>query len=465
MRELGPAWRQAPGFASDVSAHMSRVWRGDYELTEDRLAKASQYELFAEATALDRALGTVNPRVRARAPNIAVPRPEPDVLTPRALAPVQARLRLTGRLTPPDVPGALLLKVADPARPRAHRLPLRECLTETVRVPATDWAAVEHVRIPRTSDFALEEVAQGVRIAGVPFLGHVAEMRCEQVGQQPGFRLGPLDSPEIRHRVPQILGRIDASDVQIAVLPELSASNSLLELWQEALARPDRAETSLRWIFIGTGDIGKGDPPVNRGILLDGRTGEVLMAQNKHEPYTMGPDEIAQSGLPLPSEYRMEEDIRLGCNVTIAESNFGRLTIQICEDLARHSGPVGSVVEAAGASFSFAPVFSEPTFPQGWEHRSLKYYTNEIGMTGFVSNSLATGRARGMTGALGAALVHGPWGFAEHRAVAAGDILPFLLRPDSPPQALKALQAPRGKRASEQASRVPRPVRDPSTSL
>jgi hypothetical protein len=75
-------------------------------------------------------------------------------------------------------------------------------------------------------------------------------------------------------------------DVAIGIGPELSLSRALLERWQVALRERAGAGTSrLRLVVAGSGNLDGASPPANEAVLLDARTGEVLVRQRKIHPF------------------------------------------------------------------------------------------------------------------------------------------------------------------------------------
>jgi predicted amidohydrolase len=125
----------------------------------------------------------------------------------------------------------------------------------------------------------------------------------------------------------------------IALLPELSLSSELLEAWNEALGDcPPPDDSRLKWLLVGSGDVADEDRPVNRCVLFDRVTGEIVLTQDKIYPFTLTEKQLGEWRISeFLGKAATEEDIRSGRRVVVVESRLGRVVVLVCEDLARLS--------------------------------------------------------------------------------------------------------------------------------
>jgi predicted amidohydrolase len=364
------------------------------ELADDR-----ELRLFAILLGLDRALMYVNPYFGG--------------FDQGGLTELAIRYAELGRLNSDAAEGALLPRCAFPGRVESELVPTSvvDAFTSVVRVPPEDWQAVAHGRIPAISDFGRLQRQKGLMIGCAPLLESKDD--CDfAVSTRHGrrrYRITPRDNEEIRTRMRNILSFLDSSGVMIGVLPELALSESLLSFWRELVAStPAPSDSSLRWLMVGTGNVPNSEPPLNRGVLIDRRSGEILMAQDKLYPFTLSGEQLDEWKLtPLLGRDVITEDITRGDQVAVTETRLGRIAILVCEDLARLFD-LGPRLRAHGISHVLAPVFSKQVKYHHWEHVKAKEYATEVGATVIVANSLVVPRLMGEDGAVGTTLVHSP---------------------------------------------------------
>src|SRR5690606_26030242 len=233
------------------------------------------------------------------------------------------------------------------------------------------------------------------------------------------YRLRPMDSSGLRSRIKAIVRRLDESGAQLAVMPEASLSDGLLEHWKEVAfdtAARDRDRRPLRFLLLGSGPLGGGDPPPNRAVLLDRWTGQEILVQDKLSVFTLTAGQMRLWRLPdAPSAGTAVEYMRPGARIGVLDSSLGRLAVLICEDLGRTAGweraGWGGEGEAGGASHLLAPFFSKPTWEHGWEARGAEREVRGRGSWGGGSTGLAVAAAApddGLPGARHTCLVSGP---------------------------------------------------------
>jgi predicted amidohydrolase len=327
------------------------------------------------------------------------------------LTAIASRYARTGKFSTDATAGALLPRYAFPAEDDLLTVErLADTMTSVVRVSETEWSRTDHVVLPAISDFHRLHRERGVIVGCVPFLEDLDELEWEVNGEGEVslFRSHILAEDKIRRRISSVLNLLDESGTMVGVVPELCLSDQVLAWWREAIAgNPGPRDGKLRWIFVGTGPIGDGDPPPNAGFLLDRLTGETLMRQDKLFPFHLKSAQIETWGLEdrLGADGALE-DITRGRSVTVAESVLGRLCVLICEDLAR-TIELGPSLRDHGFSLAICPVFSKPIQPFHWEHNKAKDYADRVGTQVIVANSRAVGCNQGEV-SFGTALAHSP---------------------------------------------------------
>jgi predicted amidohydrolase len=355
--------------------------------------------------------------------------PQTSTYDRAGLQELASRYRETGRFNTDRTPGALLPRVVFPQRPQETPERIAEAFVSVVRVAEEAWHAAHHVTIPSRSDFGRLDRERGLIVGCVPMMDGLADLvaQVHESERTHFFQLSP--SADLATRIPEILESLDASGAQIGVLPELALSDTLLAAWQAGVCEhPPPRPSRLRWLFIGTGPVGGGDPPSNRGVLIDRRTGAELLRQDKIYPFTLTEKMVNEWGLDeLFGRRQFEEYMSRGDKITVAESDLGRLIILICEDLAR-TMHLGTPLLAYSPSLAIAPVFSTPTELYRWEHNHAREYAAHVGTQVVVANSLVVARATGLDGATGSCLAQatGGWEVGE----TADAIEPYLFRID-----------------------------------
>jgi predicted amidohydrolase len=330
------------------------------------------------------------------------------------LVAIATRYVETGRFNTEAVEGGLVPRYAFPADPDGNLAVerLADAMSTVVRVPGPAWEANQHLTIPARSDFTRLAREQGVVFGCVPFLENLDELQWQSDVDSGGqfFRASLTPTQDVRDRIAIVLAALDASPAMVGVVPELCLTDEVLGYWREAIdANPAPRDSHLRWIFVGTGDVGGGDPPANRGHLLDRLTGESLVQQDKIHPFVLNEHQIQTWGLApfLGDASSSREDIRRGQNLAVVESNLGRLAILICEDLAR-TMTLGPALREHGLSIAICPVFSEVLELYHWEHSKAKEYAAQVGTQMLVANSRAVGHAQGLED-FDTALAHSPF--------------------------------------------------------
>jgi predicted amidohydrolase len=354
-----------------------------------------------------------------------------------ALTTVALRYALTGKLNTDSTSGVLLPRCAFPGRRSYTPNSLNDAFQSVMWVPAGDWDRTDQVRIPTRNDLTRRERERGVQVVCVPVLVDADELRWA-VDSRNGARfyaIGPGPDATLKGRVRELLAALDASGAEIALLPELSLDQELLQEWREALDARAPESGELKWLIIGTGNVGPEGKRVNRCVVLDRVTGETVLEQDKIYPFTLTEEQLEDWRLKeFLGDSAVEEDIASGRRVRVAESRVGRLVVLICEDLARLMD-LGLALRSQGISHVFSPVFSKETLPHHWEHDMAMQYANEAGAAVIIANSLVVARRMSEEGPWRTALAHSPtttqsrtsayWAQLSFFEMLPGDFLPL----------------------------------------
>ncbi|MFD0687675.1 hypothetical protein [Actinomadura fibrosa] len=312
-----------------------------------------------------------------------------------ALTSVLVTYLTEGKLNGPGTAGALLPRCAFPGRPRGRRT--KPEFFGVHRVPQAEWERVDHAVLPAVHDpyFSRDEP---VPVGCAPVLETLEDVEVE-FGERAGmtvYRLRPMDSAGLRSRIKAIVRRLDESGARLAVMPELSLTDGLLEHWKEVAfdtAGRDRDRHPLRFLLAGTGPLGAADPPPNRAVLIDRWTGRELLVQDKLSGFTLDAAQMRLWRLPgAPADGTAEEYAALGTKVRVLDSSLGRLAVLICEDLGRSIGWERELL-SCGVSHLLVPILSKPILRYRWEQQGAERQVAGLGSWVVVANSLAVGAA------------------------------------------------------------------------
>ena len=321
---------------------------------------------FAALLGLDAALAHANPLLGAAAP---------PALTEYAL-----RYAESGRFDSGAVPGALLPRFVRPGRRGQLPDDMADAFGSVIRVSSADRDACNQVSLPSRSRLTRPEREAGLRVATTAMVREPDELEWE-VEERSGmrfYRIHPADGEPIAARVDKVIAAWDEHDVTIGVAPELCLSRALLERWQVALREREGAGSSrLRLVLAGSGNVEASSPPMNEAVLLDARTGEVLVSQRKVHPFNFLEQDLELWGLADRLTAPIDEDLSRGERVCVVEAGGARLAILVCEDL-------GGSTPSRGASRSRGFVASgagvrQATKDRRWERARAEVYSDAIG--------------------------------------------------------------------------------------
>ncbi|HSD22794.1 MAG TPA: hypothetical protein VLB79_00555 [Solirubrobacterales bacterium] len=384
---------------------------------------------FAVLLGLDAALAHANPLIGAAAP---------PALTECAL-----RYAESGRLDSGAHPGALLPRLARPGRRGQLPDDMADAFGSVVRVNAVEWDGCDHVTLPTRSRLTRPEREAGLRVATAPMIRAPDELEWE-VEERSGlrfYRIRPADRELTGARVEKVIAAWDEHDVAIGIAPELCLSRALLERWQTALSEREGAGRSrLRLVVAGSGNLDGSSPPTNEAVMLDARTGEVLVRQRKVHPFNFSEQDLELWGLADRMTAPIDEDLSRGERVCVVEAGGARLAILVCEDLARLHAFAG-VLHAHGVSLLLVPVFARPTKDRRWERARAEVYSDAIGSSVVVANSLVIAEILRSPTPVGTAIAVAPGRAAVGHCSEPDDVVVFALEHDGPRVARERLSA------------------------
>src|SRR5512133_2487381 len=165
--------------------------------------------------------------------------------------------------------------------------------------------------------------------------------------------------------------------------------------------------------------------------MLDARTGEVLVRQPKVHPFNFSRQDLELWGLTDRLTAPIDEDLSRGERVCVVEAGGARLAILVCEDLARLHA-FAAALHGHGVSLILVPVFARPTKDRRWERARAEVYSDAIGATVVVANSLVMATILGTERPAGTALAVAPGEAAIGRTSQPDDVVVFSLAGDTP---------------------------------
>ena len=413
FRAEGEAWMTDAEVAATAAGVEHAALAGEAVAAPDDAREA-----FAVLLGLDAALAHANPLLGG---------PAPPALTEYVL-----RYAESGRLDSGAVPGALLPRFARPGRRGQLPDDLADAFGAVVRIGAAGWDACDHVALPVRSRLTRPERESGLRIGTAPMIREPDELEWE-VQERSGlrfYRIHPADREPTRTRVENVIAAWDAQDAAIGLAPELCLSRALLEHWQGAL-REREGTSRLRLVVAGSGNVNGASPPVNEAVLLDARTGEVLVRQRKVHPFNFSHADLELWGLEDRLTGPIDEDLSRGERVCVVEAGGVRLAILVCEDLARLHA-FAAALHAHGVSLLLVPVFARPTKDRRWERARAEVYSDAIGSSVVVANSLVIAEILGSPGPVGTAIAVAPGHAAVGHCSEPDDVVVFALDGDGP---------------------------------
>jgi predicted amidohydrolase len=176
-------------------------------------------------------------------------------------------------------------------------------------------------------------------------------------------------------------------------------------------------------------------------VLLDARTGEVLVRQRRVHPFNFSHEDLELWGLADRLTAPIDEDLSRGERVCVVEAGGARLAILVCEDLARLHA-FAAALHAHGVSLLLVPVFARPTKDRRWERARAEVYSDAIGSSVVVANSLVIAEILRSPTPVGTAIAVAPGHAAVGHSSEPDDIVVFALEGDGPRVAHERVSAP-----------------------
>jgi predicted amidohydrolase len=306
------------------------------------------------------------------------------------LVELAARYAATGQFNDPTTTkGALLPRGAFPGRPRGTRS--KALYFGVHHVSPQSWAKIKHETLPHRYEPSRFRPGQAISVGCAPLLESYDDVQLDFVEEDgySGFRLTPVESQSLRKRITNVVMELDDAEAGIAVMPEATLTEELLNHWKQEVRSTAASDSQLRWLLVGTGPLGEDDPRPNRAVLIDRRTGREILSQDKLAAFILTAEQAKSWNLPgVPASGSAAEDITRGSVVTVLESSLGRLAILICEDLNQSVQWERELVEC-GISHLFVPIFSKPIMRYRWEQRGAESQIDNMGAWLIIANSLA----------------------------------------------------------------------------
>jgi len=203
-------------------------------------------------------------------------------------------------------------------------------------------------------------------------------------------RLNPKFEKKVIERVIRSLEWLLSRRADVIVIPELVSSIALRERVGEEL-RSHAAHTPL--LVVCGSEAVRSDSPTkrtNRAFVL-GPSGRELWTQDKHHPYSISAEQIAQWGLQrqLGKVKRNEVGTSTRKKVVIRDiPGSGRFCVVVCEDLAR-SEPVQNAIRDFGVDMGVVVVMNGLFSESGWRLRHAVNLAEEPGSRIAIGNSCA----------------------------------------------------------------------------
>jgi predicted amidohydrolase len=415
FRSDGAAWMSDPVLATRAALVEEAVLSGQV-VAEPQDPR----DTFAVLLGLDAAFAHVNPLIA-------------DV-PPPSLAEYALRYAEAASLDSGATPGALLPRFTRPGRRGQLPEELADAFSSVVRVNAAAWDICDHASLPARSRLTRAEREAGLRVGTAPMIRDPDELEWE-TQERDGmrfYRIRPADREDARAWIESVIASWDAHDVAVGIAPELSLSRTLLEEWQRALKGRAAARTSrLRLVVAGSGNLDGLSPPANEAVLLDAVNGEVLVRQRKIHPFNFSPADLELWGLSERMTGPIDEDLTRGDRVCVVEAGGVRLAILVCEDLARLHA-FAPALHAHGVSVLLVPVFARPTKDRRWERSRAEVYSDAIGSTVVVANSLVIAEILRSPKPVGTAIAVMPGNAAVGHSSEPDDVVVFALDADEP---------------------------------
>ncbi|MFD4475750.1 hypothetical protein ACFWPU_06500 [Streptomyces sp. NPDC058471] len=366
--------------AEEVCEDVRSFGDADTAHVEQAFDQYGDQGIFAALIGLDEALGVVNPFGGARCAS--------------ALTKIARRYNEKNQLNDPEGPttGKLLPRCARPGKLLVQPTGKPDFFKQVHRVTEDNFRNVRHMSFKQRNG-AHFSGKKAIPIGSAPLLESYEDLMFDfpEVDGKTFYKVSPRDE-RLCDRIDHVVKNLDDSGAEIGVMPEGSLSNGLMDHWATHLGT-DPEGSRLRWVLLGTGPLGEGDPRPNRAVMVDRSTGETILTHDKMHGFTMGKGQADRWRLPdRPRHEAAAEYLERGDIVTVAETAIGRVAVLICEDI-KQSTDWEAALRAFGVSHLFVPLLSSPisrTFPR-WDRLAAERCVEVIGAWVILANSLAVG--------------------------------------------------------------------------
>lgn len=365
--------------AEEVCEDVRSFGNADTARVEEICEERGDQGLFAVLTGLDQALGAVNPFSGARVAS--------------ALTRIARRYNEKNQLNDPDGPttGKLLPRCTRPGKLLVQPTGKPDFFN-VHRVTADNCRNVHHVGFKQRNG-AHFSGKKTIPIGSAPLLESYEDLQFDfhEVDGRTFYRVSPRDG-RLRDRIDHVVKNLDDSGAEIGVMPESTLSDALADHWATHMGKSNEG-SRLRWVLLGTGPLGEGEPPPNRAVLVDRSTGETILSHDKMHGFTMGKGQADRWQLPDRTDHEAAaEFLERGDRVTVAETAIGRVAVLICEDI-KQSTDWEAPLRAFGVSHLFVPLLSSPISRKiaRWDRLAAERCVEVIGAWVVLANSLAVG--------------------------------------------------------------------------
>lgn len=329
---------------------------------------------------------------------------------PEGLSGLQARLIDTGRLNK-HTDGALLFRRPRPAGPAASASPLADLFPCLLRVTRDQWAKLG-VAVPEFGHLCTRIAKPGqIRVASLPWFTDPSDLTLGRVDDSVDlYSVWPSETLDREARTRDGLEALEASDAVLGLVPESTLDPATVEAWRSAcIATASEYRGKLAWIVIGSGllslkveasDLFPGESAsaplvgetatriTNQAVVMDRRTGEIILIQDKHPGFTVTPDIVQKYGQSavLGDDEGFPEWIESSTRLWALELPIGRIVILVCEALKRVTSN-GARAAALSPDIILSPLFAMKIAENTWAHVSAKILSSELGASVAVFNS------------------------------------------------------------------------------
>jgi hypothetical protein len=172
-------------------------------------------------------------------------------------------------------------------------------------------------------------------LAGAPLVSEPDDLdwKLDGRGDSRRCRVRPKKG-RLDGRIDGVMRRLHDSEAHIAIMPELTLAQPLIEAWEKALRR-SAPSSKLKWLVAGTGPVGRlpGADRFNRAVLLQRDAQAPRHYVDKCQRFRLTSTEIERHGLGLDCAVAEEVNECAAASITVIEAHIGRIAIIVSDDL------------------------------------------------------------------------------------------------------------------------------------